>query len=338
MIFTRKFLVNIAYIDIGYIAPGGAGGGPPQRHLLEIFLGNIGYTGIAYIDIGCKRRWAPALFWGGGEKLWGVRAVQMCLSVSSQGTRAYNASGAAGESRTGWLGPLEHAVLSRVLELGLSVFRPSQLGLGVDRRRAWDALQRLVRRGILRRVSRGVYRVVADLPRLLSLRVRRLPGKDRAGEGDGTRGRGAGGVGVGSAGSAGVCGVEGPFLDNVRGVSVSGRVVRGDRGRVRRLSELVFFEGVSYAEVLWRVRGAWFPGHLVLYSNALQDGEAVRVEWRPPRGYVKRNGLGSALRMYWEVVLVAWRCLAELLLRASPPDVRLRALRVARARLGWALR
>gem|GEM_PF-6019100 len=279
--------------------------------------------------------------------------MQACVSVLGVGTRAYNASASAPQPRTGvegWLGPLEHAVLSRVLELGLSVFRPRELGLGVDRRRVWDALQRLVRRGVLERVSRGVYRVVADLGQVLGLRVRRLPGKDRAGEGDGTRG--AVGAWCGSAGFAGaggsrprscglyrcgLCGVEGPFLDNVRGVSVSGRVVRGDRGRVRRLSELVFFEGVSYAEVLYRVRGAWFPGHLVLYSNALQDGEAVRVEWRPPRGYVKRNGLGSAIRMYWEVALVAWRALLELVLRASPPDVRLRALRVLRSRVGWCL-
>jgi len=195
------------------------------------------------------------------------------------------------------------------------VFTPRELGLGVDRRRLWDALQRLTARGILQRVSRGVYKVVTDLAKVLSLRVRRLNGgavKDRPKESQGTR--------VGFAG-VGVAVVEGPLFDNVRGYTLVGSYRRGDRGRVLGSAELVFFEGVSYAEVLYRVSGFTVPGLLAVYTNASQDGEALRVEWRPPRGFVRRNGLGSALRMYWEVVLVVVRALVELLLREAPTDV-----------------
>jgi len=210
-----------------------------------------------------------------------------------------------------------------LLELGLTVFTPRELGLGVDRRRLWDALQRLTARGILQRVSRGVYRVTTDIAKVLSLRVRRLNGhpvKDSPKESDGTRVGFAGRV----AGRAGVVGgsvVEGPLFDNVRGVSVSGVYRCGDRGRVLGSAELVFFGRVSYAEVLWRVRGFTVPGLLAVYTNASQDGEALRIEWRPSRGFVRRNGLGSALRMYWEVVLVVARALVELLLREAPTDV-----------------
>ena len=224
------------------------------------------------------------------------------------------------QPRTEWLGPLEHRVLSRILELGLQVFRPSDLGLDVDRRRLWDALQRLVSRGILQRVARGVYRVATNLAKVLSLRVRRIGGatKDRPREGEGTRE------------PRGACSVSGPFFDNVRGYTFSGLYRHGDRGRVLGPRELVFFERVSYAEVLYRVSGLVMPGQLVVYTNSSQDGESVRVEYRPVKGFVKRNGLGSLIRMYWEALLIGFRSLLVLLVREAPLDVLVRALRFAR--------
>lgn len=222
--------------------------------------------------------------------------------------RVNKVCGLVGKSRTVLrLGSQEYRVLSRVFELGLRVFRPSDLGLDMDRRRLHDVLKRLVARGILARVGRGVYLVCSDLARV-------LVGKDS----DGTRG--PQGVGVD---------VSGPYLDNVRGYTLSGRYVGGDRGRVRLLSELVFFDSVSYAEVLYRVRGLRVDGQLVVYG----DGDGVRVEWRPPRGFVKRGGVGSAMRMYWEAVLVGVRSLTELLLREAPPDVRSRFVRWLRGRV-----
>lgn len=95
------------------------------------------------------------------------------------------------------------------------------------------------------------------------------------------------------------------------------------RGRVLEPGDLVFFDRVSYAEVLYRVRGLSIPGQLVFYT----DDYGVRVEWRPPSGYVRHNGLGSAIRMYWEVVLAAFKSLALLIAREGPPDVRSRAVR-----------
>lgn len=75
------------------------------------------------------------------------------------------------------------------------------------------------------------------------------------------------------------------------------------------------------------------PGVLAVYTNAAQDGEAVRIEWRPPRGYVKRNGVGSALRMFWEVVLTSVKAMIEAVLQEGPWDVRRRLY----GWLGWRL-
>ncbi|RLG82833.1 MAG: hypothetical protein DRO39_09120, partial [Thermoprotei archaeon] len=93
------------------------------------------------------------------------------------------------------------------------------------------------------------------------------------------------------------------------------------------------FGRVSYCEVLYRVRGVEFPGCMVVYSNEV-DGGGFRIEWRPPSGYVGRNGVASSLRMFWEAVLVLLRSLLELVLREAPLDVLRRALSVIYSRAG----
>ncbi len=232
-----------------------------------------------------------------------------------------------------WLGSLEYRILSRVAELGLTQFTPKELGLDVDRRRLHDALKRLVKRGILQRVARGLYRVVVDLARVLSLNVRDTRGgerskrgKDRATRRDGTR--------VSLGGVVGGCGVRGFFLDNVRGYLWSGVYVAGDRGRVRGLGELVFFRCVGYAEFVGVVEGVSVDGSVVVYSNVGDGAGCARVEWRPPRGFVKRNGVACGWRMFWEQVLNAWKALTVLLLREAPRSVAVRALAFLRRELG----
>lgn len=238
---------------------------------------------------------------------------------------------------SGWLGPLEHRILQAVLELGLERFTPRdvQQRVGADRRRIHDALRRLASRGFVERVSRGLYRVAADISRLVAAKVRNLRSsvKDRPrARGVGGPAVGLGGTQVGSTGGPPV--LEGPLFDNVRGyLRHSGRYVRGDRGRVLSWRDLRFFGRVSYCEVLYRVRGQEFPGCLVVYSNEV-DGEGFRVEWRPPSGYVGRNGVASSLRMFWEAVLVLLRSLLELVLREAPLDVLRRALSLLSARTG----
>jgi hypothetical protein len=83
------------------------------------------------------------------------------------GTGAYKAS-SLGNPRTelSRLGPLESLVLEYAVEVAES-FTPSDIvvyarkkyGLRVDRRRVYDALQRLVKRGALTRLRRGWYRL-----------------------------------------------------------------------------------------------------------------------------------------------------------------------------------
>ena len=225
----------------------------------------------------------------------------------------------SGVKDSAWVGPLEWLVLSSIANLGRRWFTPSELALNVDRRRLHDCLMRLVRRGVLRRIARGLYEFIAEHSIVECLRVRRLKSnvevKDAQPLTDGTRGPRVG--------------VVGPFFDNVRGYGGGGYVC-GDRGRVLELSDLVFFDRISYLEVLYLVRGMLLPGQLVLYSNVKRDGECVRVEWRPPEGYVKSNGASSTVRMFWESVLVGLKVLLQLVFERGPEHVRSRALRYVR--------
>ena len=222
-----------------------------------------------------------------------------------------------------WVGDLEYRVLSVMVEVAHAVYlREIAKRLGVNSRRVYDALKRLMARGFVRKVARGLYELCVSVRDVACLRVRNLGGrvtavKENSRKVNDTR------VSLG-------CGfgfVSGPFFDNVRGYCGLG-YVGGDRGGVVEARELVRFNSISYAEVLYRVRGLKGVGCLVVYSNEKQDGGAVRVEWRPPKGYVKCNGVASAVRMYWEQVLNGFKALFTLIFsRESPLSVKLRALR-----------
>ena len=283
-----------------------------------------------------------------------------------------------------WIGDNEYGILKYCLENGLVTFTLKEVAeyLEVDVRRAYDAVQRLVRRGWVEKPvvkvkvveggkvrwvekpARGLYRLKVDPADILSkyrvhrrsesmtgkvkhyLRnlknritnyLRRKKGKGSYSQGNGEGSRvpvfGVGGAlgrvcGGGVCGGGGVVGVvEGPLFDNVRGYGLGGGYVGGDRGRVLSSRDLVFFSSVSYAEVLWRVRGFAIPGQLVVYTNGSQDGYAVRIEYRPVKDYVKKNGLASLVRIYWEIVLTVWKALTTLIQREAPLDVIISILR-----------
>jgi len=222
-----------------------------------------------------------------------------------------------------WLGPREKQVLSRIFELGLVVFKPSDLGLELDRRRINDVLRRLTAKGILVKLSRGVYKVASDIRKLLALPTRMTNGKETGKDSDETRSSVAP-IDVGNVhGMKRIVYVEGPFLDNVDAYTYSGKRVRGEKID-RSLSELSFFSKVNYAEILYRVEGVEVFGTLVIY----QKNHRVRIEWRPPRGFVKRNGLASGLRMYWEMLLAAFKAILYAILKEGPIDIKQRMLRM----------
>ncbi len=98
------------------------------------------------------------------------------------------------------------------------------------------------------------------------------------------------------------------FLDNVRGVSVSGGYVFGDRGR--RLSFVdvsLGMDRIDYAEfgvkrVVDNVSDSLLPGVFVFYSNPV--AQEIYFEFRPYSGVVPRDergslDLGSGLRLMW---------------------------------------
>jgi hypothetical protein len=102
------------------------------------------------------------------------------------------------------------------------------------------------------------------------------------------------------------------FVDNVRGVSVSGNYVFGDRGR--RLSFIdvsLNMERVDYAEfgvkrVVGSVSDSLLPGVFVFYSNPVV--QEIYFEFRPYGGVVPRDergslDLGSGLRLMWSFFL-----------------------------------
>jgi len=238
-------------------------------------------------------------------------------------------------SSSGWLGPQEFKVLNAVFQLGLVRFSPKELGLDMDRRNLHHILKRLVSRGILKKLARGLYQVSADLTKVLTFsKVRRLNGSQR--QPDGTSPPASGFVVGGSlvGGFSGGCclsvfgfgfpGVE-LFFDNVRGFVGSGVYVCGDRGRTLSWGSLGLFSSVSYAEVGVRVFNEGvldvLDGKVVIYSNAsdlVRYGRAsVRVEWRPPRGFVRRNGVLAAVRYSFYELVKAWSALTRAILHMA---------------------
>ena len=236
------------------------------------------------------------------------------------------------ESGGRWLGDREVEILIHLLSFDR--FSPVDLvpHFCKDRKTAYVYVQRLVRKGFVEKVARGVYRLVRDRVEAL---LRRLPkvraisrGRRRVGvrQPEGTSaplmavvGRPATSASVVSY-PLRVSGVSGPFLDNLRFYDSEGCFRVKPRGEMWRLEHLasVDVSRVSYLETVFLLGGHELPGNLVLYSDPGRFPGAVKVEWRPPRGFVRRSGVAGALSMAREVYVTGFRALARVLAEVLP--------------------
>jgi hypothetical protein len=109
-------------------------------------------------------------------------------------------------------------------------------------------------------------------------------------------------------------GYGGLFVDNGRYyVSNVARPVQQGRGVLWSLGVFSEAERVVYFEATHVVTNLVLDGVVVVYSNVEDFGRfgnvGVRVEWRPPSGFVRRGGVGSVLRKALEEYVKAFKAL-----------------------------
>ena len=227
------------------------------------------------------------------------------------------------------LGDIEHKVLSFIVNNILPSrrsFRNEEIWkpLGLRKDTASHVLRQLSEKGFLRKIATGFYEVSEKIIDFMSniFKVHKISeGKRNKKNNNNESSRRKAdlnlsrtnpplrfSVGLYGYGVGGSSGSYFMFLDNVRGVSVSGNYVYGDRGR--RLSFVdvsLNMSRVDYAEfgvkrVVGGVSDSLLPGVFVLYSNPVV-GE-VYFEFRPYSGVIPRDDrgsldLGSGLRLMW---------------------------------------
>jgi len=271
---------------------------------------------------------------GAGLELEVAGAAELVGAVKAAGAEL-GATEVVGAVRAGqFLGDLEHEVLAHLAELELDADSLTSIArsIGADVRRVHDSLKKLVKRGFVEKVKRGWYRMTeAGKRALIELPVRRLsklskPSRQLRSEGpDGREAerRASSNDPPGLAGAEGFSSQNlssrfgeplfgGLFLDNLRCWS-SGRYRQLPRDRVLDLADLVLASNkVSYFEVGYWVRNIFLDGFVAVYTNP-EDGLSARVEWRPPKNYVKRNGVVSTLRFSKQELIKAFKALAIVL-------------------------
>jgi hypothetical protein len=223
-----------------------------------------------------------------------------CDRISDEGYRLNGES--VKDNPSFRLGALQYQILKLLAESGLRQFTLSEIWktLKVDRRRIHQAITYLVRRGVVARIARGLYRLLVDPWELLSRAVVQGPNGKSVKDNHGTRS-----VGRVVSGVSGV----GLCFDNVRGFTWVGSYVSGDRGGVLGRGDLGGFARVSYAEVSVATGTSLFDGLgvLVVYYKCKWRGlEYVCsdwVEWRPPSGFYKQHGIVDAVSVYRSRVL-----------------------------------
>jgi len=251
-----------------------------------------------------------------------------------------------------WFGPQEYRVLKTILDLGITKFSPKEIRaeLGIDRRNLYHILQRLTLRGILKKIGRGLYQVVADLAQILGFaKIRDVNGKSNSGkvnsdkasgsqrQPNGTRifvGGGGNGGGLSNSVELYFDNVRGyrlePYVDEDINVRTRLRYVGGDRGRTLSWWEVnSLYERITYSEIGYRVFGndpfGVLDGVVVIYTNINDIRKygrpSIRVEYRPEKGYVKRNGLASTVKLSFHELLKAWVALTRALLYVALQNV-----------------
>jgi hypothetical protein len=246
--------------------------------------------------------------------------------------KPYNVELLDSSSSSGWVSDKMYEVLNYVSQF--SIIRPYDLviaGYCKDSKTAYVYIQRLVRRGVLQRVGRGIYRVVHEVvQKLLKLPIRRLRVRKskqsvsnsvvRFSKGTRCLGGLVGGC-VGVGGVVGGFGYVGVFFDNVRWVGFGGGLCQLGRGGLLGFGGLP--GGVRYFEVAHAVSGVVLDGVVVVYSNVEDFGRfgkpSVRVEWRPPKGFVRRNGVAGTVHYARHEFVKAFKSLAVVLKEVLSP-------------------
>lgn len=240
------------------------------------------------------------------------------------------------------LGDIEHKVLSFIINNILPnrrFFKNEEIWkpLGLNRKRVSEVLKQLSEKGFLRKITRGFYEVTEKILDFMSnifkiykisegkknkknninnrLIQRKVDRDISLTSGFGLR-FGSGFVGGGVFCCGWLWSVSGSgyyvFLDNVRGVSVSGGYVFGDRGRKLSFIDVSLnVDVIDYAEFgvkkkVSSVSDALMPGLFVFYSNPFE--QEIYFEFRPYSGVVPRDergslDLGSGLRLMWSFFL-----------------------------------
>jgi hypothetical protein len=210
-------------------------------------------------------------------------------------------------------GRVQYKLLAWLASSGLRRFNLTEAtrSIGEDVRRVYQAVTYLVKRTILAREARGWYRVLVDPWKLLENVIVQGPNAQRVKEGGVKENHGTRSV---VRGSNAISSVAGLFFDNVRGYTVSGGYVRGDRGggggaRVLARGDLVQFSEISYAEVSIATGTRLMEGlgSITLYYKCKWHGvEYVCsdwVEWRPPSGFYKQHSIVEAVNIVRSRVL-----------------------------------
>jgi len=181
---------------------------------------------------------------------------------------------------SGFLGDLEFMVLAYYVNSGLDSDYLSAIAksVGADVRNVHHSIKKLVRRGFVERVRRGLYRITeAGKQAVHKLPVRRLSKLSRwtsVRNCDGTGGAAA----VAKALPSGRPCYGGTFYDNVR-YYVSGKPCRTRRDQLMRLEDLSVADSVSYCEVMHRVENLVVDGIVVVYTNP-EENLSDRIERR----------------------------------------------------------
>jgi hypothetical protein len=246
-----------------------------------------------------------------------------------------------------WVSDKMYEVLNYISQF--IVVKPYDLviaGYCKDPKVAYVYVRRLVVKGVLQRVGRGIYRVVHEvIQKLLRLPVRKLSNGRRVRNskqvvsdsvvrfskwtrglnGNLSGGLGGGLVGVGGSVGGGGCvggglGYVGLFFDNVRWFGGDGCLHQ--LGRDELLSYGSLPDDVRYFEVTHVVSGDVLDGVVVIYTN-VEDFDrfkkpSTRVNWLPPSGFVRHNGVAPTVHYAKHEFIKAFKFLAVVLKEELP--------------------
>jgi hypothetical protein len=225
---------------------------------------------------------------------------------------AYIGYGEGVKENTGFrAGRVECKLLRWLAETGLRRFNLTEAarGIGEDVRRVYQAIAYLIKRSIFAREARGWYRILVDPWELLQRIIVQGPNarsvKESVKENHGTRSAVRG---------SDVVSVVGLFFDNVRGYTLGGGYVGGDRDggggcRVLGRGDLGRFARISYSELAVATGTSLFRGlgSVTIYFGCKSSGPHVVcsdwVEWRPPSGFYRWHSVVEAVNVFRVKVL-----------------------------------